>query len=459
MLRNLMNKSLRNCFEADSLVTIAEAPARLDVMGGIADYSGSLVLEGTLGRRARACVARQSERSVRVVTLGIDDPGIEPDVTVPLKALHSGERLNDYEAVRAFFNDNAKTRWAGYVAGCLYVLMAEGRCPRPDHGLTIVIESDIPLGAGVSSSAAIEVATMTALVDVLNIQLKGLELASLCQIVENRVVGAPCGIMDQVTCALGDAGRLLALRCQPHELLGTFPLPEGVHAVGINSNVRHSVSGQKYTRARVGAFMGLRILQDHFGDERLGGYLCSIAPKKYESELKELLPESMQGGEFLERYGQTPDRVTRIVPDETYRIRACAEHPIYENDRVQRFLDLMQSTVASARREDLIAAGKLMYESHDSYGNRCDLGSPETDLLVELVRERGPEQGLYGAKITGGGGGGTVAVLCQKGADESLREILEDCERQTGLTPEEFSGSLPGALQRGVVRRPAKDLV
>src|SRR5437899_830835 len=97
-------------------------------------------------------------------------------------------------------------------------------------------------------------------------------------------------------------------------------------------------------------------------------------------------------------------------------------------------------------------AGKLMYASHASYSDRLDLGSPETDLLVELVRERGPEHGLYGAKITGGGAGGTVAVLSEAGssaAELALTEICTEYERRTGIAPRTFVGSSPGAVAFG----------
>jgi L-arabinokinase len=127
------------------------------------------------------------------------------------------------------------------------------------------VASDVPEGKGVSSSAALEVAVMTAIAAAFDIVLPPREIAILCQKVENLVVGAPCGVMDQMTAACGEADRLLALRCQPAELQGHVALPEDLTVFGIDSGIRHAVSGADYVSVRVGAFMGYRILAEAAG--------------------------------------------------------------------------------------------------------------------------------------------------------------------------------------------------
>jgi L-arabinokinase len=111
---------------------------------------------------------------------------------------------------------------------------------------------------------------------------------------------------------------------------------------------------------------------------------------------------------------------------------------------------------AAAVETDLLRdAGELMYAAHRSYSERLDLGSPETDLLVDLVREQGPDRGLYGARITGGGSGGTVAILCAAGspaADEALAGVCREYERRSGNVPRVFTGSSPGAVMFGARR-------
>src|SRR5439155_12944132 len=122
------------------------------------------------------------------------------------------------------------------------------------------------------------------------------ELARLCQRVENEIAGAPCGIMDQVTSALGEEGKLLALDCRPHRLVGQLPIPPGWNFVGLNSGVKHSVGASDYTRARASAFMGLRILEKESGIN-LSGYLCNLPASQW-SEHRKRIAERVKGCDF-----------------------------------------------------------------------------------------------------------------------------------------------------------------
>lgn len=430
-------------FDGGGKIFVARAPGRLDVMGGIADYSGSVVLEGTLGRAAFCAVQAARHNQVRLRSHGVRKEGLQPEWSFPLSDLPA-----TYEQARSFFAADPATSWTGYLAGLLVTLCNEGVIPGPRRGVNILLRSDVPLGAGVASSAAIEVACMEALCAAFGIELDGLELARLCQITENRVVGAPCGIMDQVTCCLGDEGRLLALKCQPHDVLGLVDLPPGVQVIGVNSNVKHAVGGSKYARARVGAFMGLKIITQLRAET--GGYLSNLSPAEFRAKYYPQLPAKIKGAEFVKQHGATDDPVTTIDPDEVYSVRACAMHPVYENARVQRFTQLLQQAHGATNDGTLAQAGKLMYASHWSYGKLCALGAPETDLLVRLVRERGPTRGLYGAKITGGGSGGTVAILTRGNVTGELDEIVEQYSRRTGLEAQLLTGSSPGSRAFGI---------
>jgi L-arabinokinase len=308
----------------------------------------------------------------------------------------------------------------------------------------------VPLGGGVSSSAALEVAGMHAICRAYGIELAPLELARLCQVVENRVVGAPCGIMDQVTIALGEQGSLLPIICRPHEVLEAEKLPPGWRVSGINSCVKHAVGGYRYTRARCGAFMGRKIIESQLGTELVGGHLCNVTPERYRKHCRDLLPPTMAGEAFLAEHGDTDDPITSPIADMVYSVRAGTEHPIYENARVETFREMM----ARAREGDGKAgegAGKLMYGSHWSYG-RIGLGCRECDLLVRLARRRGPEQGILGAKISGGGSGGTVVYLTTAAGAKLLPQIAREYREQTGIKPQLIRGSSPGALQWGVER-------
>jgi L-arabinokinase len=269
--------------------------------------------------------------------------------------------------------------------------------------------------------------------------------------------------MDQMTSACGEEGRLLALLCQPAELLGTVALPRELSVWGLDSGVRHSVGGGDYGSVRVGAFMGYRIIAELAGlkveprgetvsidDARWGGYLANVPPSEFEQKFAARLPEMMTGADFLARYGGTTDTVTRVEPRRTYAVRVAAAHAVYEHFRVRAFAALLGGGEgAGERRGELL--GELMYQSHASY-SACGLGSPGTDRLVELVREGGAAAGLYGAKITGGGSGGTVAVLGRHGSDGAVDEVARRYAEENGHVPHVFGGSSPGAASFGHIR-------
>ena len=422
-------------FEGEGDIVIARAPGRLDLMGGIADYSGSLVLQWPL--REATLVAAQPTSDGRANAVSLDAGGAEPrssDLNVR-EMFPFGQPLG-YDEARRFFAARPERWWAAYVFGVLLVLARERglRCP---SGLRLLIRSTVPEGKGVSSSAALEVAVMQAVSAAFDLPLDPRDLALLAQIVENRVVGAACGVMDQMTASCGVSGRLLALLCQPAELRGTLALPEDLEIWGVDSGVRHAVAGSDYASVRVGAFMGARILGR-------GGYLANVSPSELEGGTS--LPEAMSGADFLAAYEGIADSVTRVDPACRYAVRACAAHPVYEHFRVRAFAELLQAR-ASERRSELL--GELMYQSHASY-SACGLGSEATDLVVALVRAAGASGGFFGAKITGGGSGGTVAVLGRRGA--SISQIAQACEARTGHRPRVFSGSSSGSAAFGTIR-------
>ena len=438
------------------------APGRLDLMGGVADYSGSLVLELPLAVATYVAAQRCSAREIVVRSLTASALGGDPEVAIPLDALAPSAKPLGYDAARSTFAGDDARRWAAYVIGT-FIVLARERGVALDQGIRLLIDSTVPAGKGVASSAALEVAAMQMVSALYDITLEGRELALLSQMVENRVVGAPCGIMDQMTAACGEADRLLALLCQPAELLGQVSLPPELAVWGIDSGIRHEVGGADYTDVRVGAFMGYRIIANLAGlpvhqetngtvrvdDRRWNGYLANVTPDEWEETYRDAVPLAMTGAEFLECFGGITDRVTRVDPGRTYAVRQPTAHPIYEHRRVESFRGLFEAgPKTQAERLDL---GELMYQSHASYG-ACGLGSSGTDRLVELVRAAGPSSGLYGAKITGGGSGGVVAVLGAAGARRALENIGRRYAEETGRTAMILGGSSAGAITSGVVR-------
>jgi L-arabinokinase len=281
---------------------------------------------------------------------------------------------------------------------------------------------------------------MRALCAAFGVKMDGLTLARLCQRVENDVMDAPCGIMDQVTSALGEENRLLVLLCQPYQVQGMVTLPDGWSAFGIDSAVQHCVGGPAYGRVRVAAFMGYKILADRAGSG-FGGYLCNVSPDEYRALMPEGLPETLHGAAFLGAHGGIFDAVTSVDPKENYPVRAATEHAIFEHARVRGFLDALRDGTDEAMRE----AGAQMRAAHESY-TACGLGTPETDLLVTLLREHGGDS-VAGARVTGGGSGGTVATLVRADAEERVAQtVAGEYARRTGDTPRLIRGSSPGAF-------------
>ncbi|GJN18976.1 hypothetical protein PR202_gb06199 [Eleusine coracana subsp. coracana] len=424
-------------FDWEEDIYVARAPGRLDVMGGIADYSGSLVLQVSFG----------SELSNRAPTFDMD-----------LSDFMDGDKPISYDKAKDYFSRDPSQKWAAYVAGIVLVLMTELGVRFTDS-MNILVSSSVPEGKGVSSSASVEVATMSAIAAAYGLNISPRDLALLCQKVENRVVGAPCGVMDQMTSACGEANKLLAMVCQPAEVKELVSIPTHIRFWGLDSGIRHSVGGTDYGSVRVGTYMGRKMIKCAASDLLSGSlpscvpmhsedinpdeyeehgvdllrteasmeYLCNLPPHRYEAVYAKDIPEIITGDAFLKKYGDHNDAVTVIDPKQSYSVKAPTRHPIYENFRVEAFKALL---TAAKTDEQLSALGELMYQCHYSY-NACGLGSDGTDRLVNLVQEiqhrktsRAGVPGLFGAKITGGGSGGSVCVI-GKNCLRSSKEIFE----------------------------------
>ena len=422
-------------FAPDAPVYTARAPGRLDVMGGIADYSGSLVAEMPIAQAA-VCACQRTDAddgAVIVRSANAATEGLQAEIRLPAAVF-----INPVSLLRWLRERDESVRWAGYVAGCVSLLRAEGLVPK-GAGARFYLRSEVPLGAGVSSSAAVEVASMRAVCAAFGIVMTALELARLCQRVENDVMDAPCGVMDQVTSVLGEAGKLLVLLCQPHDVQGTVALPGDWAVFGLDSGVKHSVGGTGYTSVRVAAFMGYKILSGR-AKSGFGGYLCNVSPERYaELTASEPLPAGLSGADFLREHNGIFDTVTTVDPAQLYPVRAATQHPVYENRRVAAFVDAVRDGSDAAFAD----AGRQMIAAHRSYST-CGIGTPETDLLVELAAAQG--ESVAGAKITGGGSGGTVCVLVKK-SDEArvIENIRDEYTTRTGIVPRLIAGTSPGA--------------
>jgi L-arabinokinase len=437
-------------FDRDRPVSLTRAPGRLDVMGGIADYSGALVLEMPIA--AATWVAAQTCDEPEVVIQSDDIRALggkfgESTVRLALADIVPDRPLS-YREARARLTADPQRAWAAYVAGAIVVLHAElGLALR--HGLRLLVWSEVPVGKGLSSSAALEVATLEVVAPLVGATLADAQIGLYAQKVENFIVGAPCGVMDQMTSALGRRDHLLALVCQPADIVGQLRVPDDIEFVGVDSGIRHAVSGADYGTVRAAAFMGYRMITAAAGDDgSFRGYLANVPVADWRGRYRAHIPERLLGSEFLARFDGTTDPATTIDPARSYPVRAATEHAIEEHARVREFRGLL----ADKRHVDestRLRLGELMYASHASY-SACGLGSDGTDRLVAMVRDAGPGLGVYGAKITGGGSGGTVAILAERARRATVDRIAERYGRESGHASAVYAGSSDGSRTFGV---------
>ena len=381
---------------ASTKTVVGEAPGRLDFLGGVADYSGSLVLEMPL--RLTTCVTVSEHAAREFVFISAQEGRCvvaagAPPASVP--------------------------KWVRYPYGC-FLLFCQAQRWKPRGGLKFGIRSSVPESMGVSSSAALEVATLRALEKFAGRKFKGTALARLAQRAENEIVGAPCGLMDQLASAYGVRGALLPILCRPDILGKPVALPRGVVAVGWPSGVKHAVTASPYATARAGAFMGRKLIER--ATRRKLSHATELQPADVREQPLSVLPTKITGRTFLARAGGVDDPLSVIEPGKTYAVRAAVSFPVEENFRAEAAVALLRGITPRCREATLRALGELLYQSHAGYSS-IGLGCPETDKMVEAVRQLGPAQGFYGARVSGGGSGGTVVVLLAKSALPELRRL------------------------------------
>lgn len=381
---------------------IGEAPGRLDFMGGVADYSGSIVLEMPLKVTTRVTITETASPEFVFVSKAEGRSTLAPG-TDPQDA----------------------PKWVRYPYGCLWLFSAAQRW-RPRAGLKFEVSSRVPESMGVSSSAALEVATLRALEKLSGKPFTGTKLARLAQRAENEIVGAPCGLMDQLASAYGVRGALLPILCRPDILGDPVKLPAGVIAVGWPSGVKHAVSDSPYATARAGAFMGRKLIEQ--GTGRKLSHAAELRPSEVRTLTAEILPDTIIGRAFLKRCGGVDDVLSKIESRRTYQVRAAVSFPVEENYRAELAVALLRGINPRNKADALTALGELLYQSHAGYSS-IGLGCPETDEMVEGVRKLGVARGFYGARVSGGGSGGTVVVLLRREALPVLRQLARRLNR------------------------------
>ncbi len=464
--RNVQKLVAEGYFKSGKEILINRTPGRLDLMGGNDDYTGGLVFETTIREATLVALQAREDRLVRFNNPAVKALGWSDLVEFSLDDLLVGHKVKPLDEMRDWINQDTRRSWCAYILGDLYFLLKEFPA-KVRSGFDLYLESDVPLGKGVSSSAALEVAPMKVMSELYGVPVAGVKLAEWTQWVEIALTQSACGIMDQLAVVMGDEDHFVPMLCQPCLPQPLVKLPKNLQIWGIDSGVRHSVAGIEYEAARAATFMGYRWLCEieklspklnksgalpRWVEPKWNGYLANLTPSLFHGLYAQHLPERERGSDFKRHFSDHLDPFTPVRPSVTYPVRAATRYAVEENWRVHTFFSLLSKPESMIDTITGQLLGELMYQSHLGY-SQCGLGSEATDKIVELVRNEGSKD-LLGAKITGGGAGGTVAILGwnTSKATKAFHCVADSYADWSKQTPYIFQGSSPGCDQFGILR-------
>lgn len=351
---------------------IARAPGRVNLIGEHTDYNEGFVMPAAIDFYTSVAIAPRPDTKVNLRSQSFEET-LSFDLNEGLRSKHD---------------------WSDYVVGVIDQIKRSGQCL---HGADILIHGEVPIGAGLSSSAAIEVAVGFALLNAKNAPIDRKKLALLCQRAENEFVGMRCGIMDQFISCNGRRDHALMLDCRSLEFK-LLPLAASARMVICNTMVKHEHASGEYNQRRAACEEGVQVL------------------RKYLPTIRALRDVS---AEQLEQHRET---LSPLI------YRRC-RHVVTENARVEKAAKMLQTN-------NLQAFGELMAESHRSLRDDYEVSSRELDMMVEIA---GKQSGVYGTRMTGGGFGGcTINLIASEHAEAFRKHIAAEYRAATGLKPDVY---------------------
>jgi galactokinase len=349
---------------------VVAAPGRVNLIGEHVDYNDGFVLPMAIDRYTVIAAGDAAGEQATVRSVAADDEAVIP-LAEPRRHPERGH-------------------WSNYVAGVLAGCVARNL---RTGGFNALVGSDVPVGGGLSSSAALEVATATLVEAMTGTALEPEAKALLCQRAEHEFAGVPCGIMDQFASVMCRADHLMLLDCRSQQVEQIPFTDPAVTVLITNSNVKHELAGGEYAERR--------------------GQCEAAARALGVVSLRDATPEQLAAAR------------DRLAPAEYQRAR----HVIGEIVRTADAADAI-------RAGDWPRVGTLMYQSHESLRDNYEVSCRELDLLVDLAREIGPAGGVFGSRMTGGGfGGSTVSLVQTAKVREVAQRITDGYRRQTGIEP------------------------
>lgn len=370
-MRNDNLEQLKNIFKQNfkhEPTIFSYAPGRVNIIGEHTDYNGGFVMPCAIDYGCLCLCRLRDDHKFNVFACDLDEH----------------DSFNLVEEVQI-----SQVKWTNYVRGVVHFI--QQKFPNATQGADILISSNVPLGSGLSSSAALEIAVAFLFREINNLTLTNLELALIGQQAENNYAGCNCGNMDQIASACGVRDNLLLIDCK--ELITTtVKVPENLAVVIINSNIKHDLVDGEYNKRREQCEQAAAFFQ---------------AP-----DLRSVT---------FQQFSEKEQKLVAVDPD----IAKRARHIISENDRVlaaKKALD----------QGDLAALGELMYASHQSMKNDFEITIEPIDYLVDLIYPQ--IKGHGGVRMTGGGFGGCVVALVEQGKVELIRSLVaENYIKHTGI--------------------------
>jgi len=351
--------------------SLFRAPGRVNLIGEHTDYNDGFVMPAAIGFYTWIAAGARPDRTLHV---------------------HSGEFHETIDLSLDSLAGPPRKHWSDFVRGVAAVLESRGL-----HlsGANLIIQGQVPMGAGLSSSASLEVATGLALLATSQVEVPQLELVKICQRAEHEYVGTRCGIMDQFIAVFASSGHALMIDCRSLDFQ-SLSIPDDARLVICNSMVKHVLASGEYNRRRAECEAGVKVFRNHSPNVQALRDVTMADLATHKAELTDVV------------------------------YRRC-RHVISENQRV---LDAAEALRAS----DLSRFGRLMYESHRSLQKDYEVSCDELDLLVEIASSCG---GVLGSRMTGGGFGGCTITLVRSHSVEAFREqVTHTYKAKTGITPD-----------------------
>ncbi len=452
---------------------VASAPARLEVLGGLAAQAGGAVAQMALPERVVAAVDRRTGHGVRIYKA--EPAGTAEDWCAEIRDMRGNP------AVR--YPDRGATGSAPVVPAENWVHAVARLCCRlpattpllterlfggsPSDKLTgvdIYVLSAVPGRSDKAATVAAAAAVMEALCHASRLPMETMEKALLVQ--QAAAPDRPsAAVVDALTMLLardGPPAQLLRYSTQPHALVGQIALPDDVRIVALDTGLPLPAALETLGHFRSAGAMGLQIVETIYRDlgqshSPLHGYLGNLSPQLYRRYFRALLPRKLRGADFLRDSSERAGAVTGIDPQRVYRVRTAIDHLIAEHEHAENFLQAMEELADPKQplsplelQRTKQRAGRLLLASQHSYRLRLEISWREADWLIDTLMTAGPRQGVYGARICGSGGGTVVALMDNSSrANDVLLDVMGTYRKITGL---QLGVAVGGARESGAVR-------